>query len=82
MNKRELLSEIQVNYVDDVIVKRDIENLWMSRKEVLQVISELGQEILFVKEENQLDYLIREKQMTHLKRLGRLVTYQLRNTER
>ena len=41
--KRSLLSNSQVNYVEDIIVKRDTANLAMSRKEVIQVISELGQ---------------------------------------
>ena len=38
MKKRELLPENHVNYVEDIIVKRDTENLRMSRKEVIQVI--------------------------------------------
>ena len=38
MKKRELISEIQVNYVEDIIVKRYRANLGMSRKEVIQVI--------------------------------------------
>ena len=38
-----LLSEIHVNNVEDIVVTRDTANLWMSRKEVIQVISELGQ---------------------------------------
>ena len=40
--KRALLSNLQVNYVEDIIIKRDTVNLGMSRKEVIQVISELG----------------------------------------
>ena len=43
MKKRKFLSENQVNYVEDIIVKRGTTNLGMSRKEVIQVISELGQ---------------------------------------
>ena len=43
VKKRLLLSKIQVNYVDDIIIKRKTANLGMSRKEVMQVISELGQ---------------------------------------
>ena len=55
MKKRTLLSEIQVKYVEDVIVKIDTENPGMSRKEVIQVISELGQAKLFFQAENHLD---------------------------
>ena len=43
MKNRALLLENQVNYVEDIIVKRDTENLGMSKKEVMQVISELFQ---------------------------------------
>ena len=47
MKKRELLLENQVKYVEDSIVKRDTANLEISSKEVIQVISELGQAKLF-----------------------------------
>ena len=54
IKKSLLLSERQVNYVDDIIVKRDTANLGMSRKEMIQVISDIGQEKLFVKVDNKL----------------------------
>ena len=53
--KRSLLLERKVNNLEDIIVKRDTSNLGMSRKEVIQVISDIGQEKLFVQEENHLD---------------------------
>ena len=40
--KRALLSNSQVKYVEDIIIKRDIANLGMSMHEVIKVISELG----------------------------------------
>ena len=80
--KRELLLENQVKYVEDSIVKRDTANLEISRKEVIQVISEIGQEKLFVQAENHLDYLIHTKRMKNLKRLGRVVVAQETTTER
>ena len=80
--KRALLSNFQVNYVEGVIIKRDTANLGMSRKEVIQVISEIGQEKFFVQAENHLDYLIQAKRLTHLKRLGRVVSAQVTTTER
>ena len=43
MKKRALISEIQVKYVGDVIIKRDTENIGISRKEVIPVISDIGQ---------------------------------------
>ena len=36
---RALLLNLQVNYVEDIIIKRDTANLGMLRKEVIQVIS-------------------------------------------
>ena len=42
VKKRALLSNLQVKYVEDIIIKRDRANLGMSRKDVIQVISELG----------------------------------------
>ena len=68
--------------MEDIIIKRDTANLGMLRKEVIQVISELGQAKSFVQAENHLDYLIRAKRLTHLKRLGRVVSAQATTTER
>ena len=36
--KRALLSNSQVKYVEDIIIKRDTANLGMSRKKVIQFI--------------------------------------------
>ena len=80
MKKRVLLSEIQVKYVEDINIKIDTANLVMSRKEVIQVISELFQAKSFVQAENQLDYLIPAKWLTNLKRLGRVVSAQATTT--
>ena len=74
MKKRALISEIQVKYVGDVIIKRDTENIGISRKEVIQVISDLGQSKSFVQAENHLDYLIWAKRLTHFS--GRVITAQ------
>ena len=63
--KRALLSNSQVKYVEDIIIKRDTANLGKS----------------FVQAENQLDYLIRAKRLTHLKRLGRVVSAQAMTTD-
>ena len=52
---RALLSNFQVKYVEDIIIKRDTENLGIPRKEVIQVISELGQGKSFVQSENHFD---------------------------
>ena len=41
MSKRVMLYQRQVNYVEYIIVTRDTANLGMSRKEVIQVISDI-----------------------------------------
>ena len=63
-------------------MKRDTENLGMSRKEVQQVISELGQAESFLQAENHLDFFIWVKWMTHVNRIGRVVSAQATTTER
>ena len=78
--KREFLSENQVKYVEDIIVKIDTSNLGMSRKEVIQLTSELVQEKLLDQANNQLEYLIWSKRATRLKRQGRVVKYQVTTT--
>ena len=80
--KRSLQSNSQVKYVEDIIIKRDTSNLGMSRKELIQVISDLSQAQPFVQADNHLDYLIRAKRLTHLKRLGRVLSAQATTTEK
>ena len=41
---RAFLSQIQVQYVEDIIDKRDKNNLGVLRKEVIRDISDIGQE--------------------------------------
>ena len=62
--------------MEDIIVKRDTANLGMSRKEKMQVISEIGKAKSLVQSENHLEYLIRVKKLTLLKSLGRVVAAQ------
>ena len=79
---RALLSENQVNYVEGIIIEIHTANLGMSRKELIQVISELGQAKTLVQAENHLDYLIQVKRLTHLKSIGKVVADQSTTTER
>ena len=58
MSKRELISQRQVNYVEDIIVTGDTVNLGMSRKEVIQARSYIVHESSYIQAENHLDYLI------------------------
>ena len=53
-----MLSDIQVNYVEDITVTRDMANLGMSRKEAIQAISDIVQESSYVQAKNHLDFLI------------------------
>ena len=63
MKKRALLLENQLNYVDNIIVKRDTANLGVSRKEVIHFISDIVQGNYYVQSYNHLDYLIWEDWM-------------------
>ena len=67
--------------MEDINVKRDTENLGRSRKEVIQITSDIDQGKSFFQAENHLYYLIREKRLTHLKRLGWFITAQAKTTE-
>ena len=58
LRKRLLLSQRQLKYVEDIIFTRDTENVGMTRKEVIQVISDIRKENYYVQAENHLDYLI------------------------
>ena len=66
--------------MDDIIVERDTANLGMLRKEVIQVISDIGQTKSFVQADNQFKYLVRAKWMTCFKRLEWVVKAQATTT--
>ena len=76
-----LLLESQVKYVEDIVVTRDTANLGMLRKEVIKFISDIGQANLCVQSENQLDYLICEKQLKNMQIHGWVMQYQATTTE-
>ena len=57
--KRLLLSKRRGKYVKYIIVTRDMANIGMLRKEVIQIISEIGQANCYVQAENHLAYHIR-----------------------
>ena len=59
VGKQVLLSLRQVNYVEYIIVTRDTEKLGISRQEVIQTISDIGQASYYFQADNHLDYLIR-----------------------
>ena len=42
LRNQELLSQRQVKYVEDIIVTRDMANLGISRRKVIQMISDIG----------------------------------------
>ena len=80
--KRELILQRQVKYVEDIIFTRDMTNIGMERKGVIQVISDTGQKNYCVQADIQLDYLIWEKWLPNMKRHGRVVQAQEKTTER
>ena len=81
-SSRGLLSDELITVLQDIIWKRDEINNGVSCKEAIQLIVDLGQCISSRSAENRLDYLIRKKKLTGLKRGGRVVTAQSTTTER
>ena len=55
LRKQSLISQRQVKYVEDIIVTIYMANLGISRKEVIQTISGIEQEIPYVQAENHLN---------------------------
>ena len=55
---RALLSQSQVKYVEDINVTIYTENLGISRREVIQTISDIGQENSYAQTDNPLYSLI------------------------
>ena len=53
----------------------------MPRKEVIQVISDIGQGNFNAQADNHLDYLIQEKRMQYIKRHGRVIKSQTTTME-
>ena len=80
--KQALLSHNQVKYVEYIIVTRETLNLGMSRREVIQMISDIRQISYYVQAETHLDYLIRGKRLPNMKRHGRVTKSQAMTTER
>ena len=80
--KAALLTEEQVEFLQDVIRARDIANNGMARKEVILLIVDLGGAASVSQAENHFDYLIRTKRLRWLKKGGRVVTAQLTTSER
>ena len=77
-----LLSQRQVDYFEYVIFTRDTVDLGMSRREVINMISDIGKEISYVQSDNHLDSLILSKRLTNIIRHGRVIKYHATTTER
>ena len=76
-----LLSQRQVKYVEDIIVTIDTTNLDMSRRELIQTMSDIGHACSYVQADNHLDYLVLEKWPPKMKRHGRVINSQATTTE-
>ena len=81
LRNQALLSQIQVRYVEYIIITSDTAKLGISRREVIQTISDIGQASSFVQAENHLDCLIQEKRLPNLKRRGQMIKDQAMITE-
>ena len=68
-----LMSDNQVEYVQDIIFLRDKEKTGTGMKEVIKVISEIGQAVSYHNSENHLDYPNWEKWLLNMKRHGGVI---------
>ena len=50
LREQELLSQSQLEYVEDIIVTRETVNLGVSRREAIQTLSDIGQSSSYVQE--------------------------------
>ena len=50
LRKQALLSQSQLEYVEDIIVTRETVNLGVSRREAIQTLSDIGQSSSYVQE--------------------------------
>ena len=82
LQKHSLLSSESVDLLQNIICKRDHTNTGVSRAESITMIVDLGQAKCRKTAENHLDYLIREKRLTRVKRNGRVITAQATTSER
>ena len=76
-----LLSKNNLDLVKGIIKARDMRNNGMNRKDVIGLISYLGQ-VKSVTAENHFDYLIRSGKLADLKKNGRVVLAQKTTTKR
>ena len=78
--KQALLLQRQLKCVEDIIVTRYMANLGVTRREVIQTISDIGQASSFVQDVNHLDYLIWYNCLPNMERHGRVIKYQATTT--
>ena len=82
LRNQALLSQIQVRYVEYIIITSDTAKLGISRREVIQTISDIGQAYYYVQSENHLYYIIWERRLTNMKSYGQVTKYQAAPTEK
>ena len=76
-----LLLQSQLKYVEDTLFTRDTDNLGISRKEMIQAISDIVQASSHIKAENHLNSLIWDNQLSNMTRYGRVIKSQATTTE-
>ena len=80
LRKRAFLLQKKVNYVEDIIFTRDMEKYGMVMKEVIQILSDIGQANYYVQEDNHLDCLTRENRLPNMKRHRQVFQAQAKTT--
>jgi hypothetical protein len=77
--KGSLTTLTDCEFLQSVMIARDLRNAGMSRKEAISIIANLGG-VNLTSAENHFDYLIRSKQLPKLKNNGRVLTAQATTT--
>ena len=82
LQKKSLLNDDQVAFLQDVICQRDTNNEGVTRREAVTLIAELGRCSCLKKAEYHLNYLIRIGRLKNLTRGGRVIAAQSTTSER
>jgi len=80
--RNSLLSNEQVEWLQDIIHQHDINSKGMSRREAITIIAEVGRCSSMNQAEDHYNYLVKKKRLAKLKRNGRVITAQSITSER
>jgi hypothetical protein len=80
--ERSLLDNKSLKVIQDIIMKRDQNNMELSRKECICLVMDIGEAESFQVAENHYSYCVRKGKFPNLTKGGRVITAQATSTER